>query len=75
MPNPQTTHSDRVAGWSIIGLFVLGVTCVIVGAYTPHLDAAGRTALFVIAGNCGGAVGGSLIPRSSNPQPADPPKM
>jgi hypothetical protein len=75
MSSPQTTHSDKVAGWSIIGLFVLGVVAVVVGAYAPHLSAAGQTALFVIAGSCGSAVAGSLVPRPSTPPapPVDPP--
>lgn len=67
--NPQTTHSDRVAGWSIIGLFVLAVVTVIVGAYAPHLSPQGQTALFIIAASCGSAVAGSLMPRGNTPTP------
>lgn len=69
----QTSHLDKVAGWSIIGLFVLGVVAIIVGAYAPHLSPSGQTALFVIGSNAGAAVAGSLWTRRNSAPPADPP--
>ncbi len=73
MPNPLTTHSDRVAGWSILGLFGFGSLAMLLAAFAPHLDPSSKTALIVIGSGCASAVAGSLMPRGSTPDrtPAD----
>lgn len=69
MANTNTTHSDRVAGWSIIGLFVSGLASMILASFAPHLSPSAQTALLNVGLTCVGMVGGSLMPRGNTPTP------
>lgn len=69
---PKTSHDSKVAGWSILGLFLSGLTSMVLAAFAPHLTPSAQTTLLNIGLACVSAVAGSLVthqPSSSSGPP------
>lgn len=63
----QTTHSDRVSGWIVLGLIGIIVVCIVTSAFATHLTSIGQNQLQSIAiGAVGGLVGALNIRRPSS---------
>lgn len=58
-----TTHADKIAGWSIIGLFLSGLVSMTLASFAPHLSPSAQTTLLNIGLGCTAAVAGNLAPR------------
>lgn len=66
----QTTHSDRVAGWIVIGLFIALCLSLCLVSFMRGLPAVLSSQVVGIAQTCAGALAGSLTLRRPT-APAD----
>lgn len=63
MNNSPTTHSERVVGWIVLGLFGTIIVGMLLSAFAPNLSVSSQAQLLAIVAGSAGALAGSLTLR------------